>query len=117
MSSDRIYLHYLQDILENADKALQFVQGMNQDDCGFRKYLEAGELSLQSRGKNTRGSGSKIGAKLSMSAIFSAFSPRPFNQLHHLCATRVEPVETRSLLTTPPSGAVAKGKSFCLQTI
>lgn len=32
MSSPRIYLHYLQDILENAAKALEFVQGMSEDE-------------------------------------------------------------------------------------
>lgn len=32
MSSPRIYLHYLQDILGNATKALEFVQGMSEDD-------------------------------------------------------------------------------------
>ena len=32
MSPSRIYLHYLRDILENAEKALQFVQGMRWED-------------------------------------------------------------------------------------
>ena len=32
MNSSRIYLHYLQDIVANAEKALQFVQGMSGDD-------------------------------------------------------------------------------------
>ncbi len=32
MSSSRIYLHYLHDILENAAKACQFVDGMSGDD-------------------------------------------------------------------------------------
>lgn len=32
MSSPRIYLHYLQDIIDNAAKALEFVQDMNEDD-------------------------------------------------------------------------------------
>ncbi len=32
MSSPRIYLHYLQDIIDNADKALEFVQGMKEED-------------------------------------------------------------------------------------
>jgi uncharacterized protein with HEPN domain len=32
MTSPRIYLHYLQDMAENAAKALQFVQGMSGDD-------------------------------------------------------------------------------------
>lgn len=30
MSSSRIYLHYLQDILNNANKALEFVKGMSE---------------------------------------------------------------------------------------
>jgi uncharacterized protein with HEPN domain len=32
MSSPCIYLHYLQDILENAAKALEFVQDMSEDE-------------------------------------------------------------------------------------
>lgn len=32
MSSSRIYIHYLQDILENAEKAIFFVNGMSGDD-------------------------------------------------------------------------------------
>lgn len=32
MSSPRIYLHYLEDIVENAAKALEFVQGMSEED-------------------------------------------------------------------------------------
>jgi uncharacterized protein with HEPN domain len=32
MNSSRIYVHYLQDILENASKACEFVEGMNGDD-------------------------------------------------------------------------------------
>lgn len=32
MSSSRVYLHYLQDVLANAEKALAFVQGMSGDD-------------------------------------------------------------------------------------
>jgi uncharacterized protein with HEPN domain len=32
MSSSRIYVHYLQDVLENAEKALAFVRGMSGDD-------------------------------------------------------------------------------------
>ncbi len=32
MSSHRVYLHYLQDMLGNAEKAVAFVQGMSGDD-------------------------------------------------------------------------------------
>jgi uncharacterized protein with HEPN domain len=32
MSSSRIYLHYLQDIVANITKALEFVEGMSGDD-------------------------------------------------------------------------------------
>lgn len=32
MSQHSVYLHYLQDILENAEMAIQFVDGMNKDD-------------------------------------------------------------------------------------
>ncbi len=39
MTSDRLYLDYLRDILENAEKASKFIEGMTKTD--LRKSLAA----------------------------------------------------------------------------